>query len=363
MKVIMFRITYGRLFFAAVLFTYFFGSFPARAEVIGAKWVRQYDGTNYPSIFGPNTSFDQGKAITVDLEGNPLVAAQSDGFHVSKYSKQNGALLWERRIGTGSNYSDTAFAIAADAHGDVIAAGVLDADFYTAKYAGGDGHLLWEKRYNGIGNERDEATNLAIDSAGNVFVTGTTTPSGANAPPDFYTVKYDGTDGHVLWEQRHDGPAHDYDYPIALGVDEDGNAIVTGQSTRLRDDGSLDKDIYTVKYAGPTGVILWEKRADSANFDYARGLVVDRFGDVVVNGSFGDGQTAGTSYTVKYSGADGRVLWDRYGTTAEGIWTGLASDFGGNIVVTGYYPHSPPNGNPTQGLYTAKLAADDGRLL
>lgn len=369
----MFGPAHGRLSFFLGLFVYSFGTFLTHAEVIGAKWGRQYDGTNYPSFFGENTSFDQARAITVDREGNALVAAQSDGFHMSKYSGENGILLWERRIGTGSNFSDTAFAIAADANGDVIATGVLDTDFYTAKYAGSDGHLLWEKRYNGSGNERDAATSLAIDSSGNVIVIGTTVtllgtnefhPLGPPSSTDIYTVKYDGTDGHLLWEQRHDGPAHDYDYPLGLGVDEDGNAFVAGSSTRFRDDGSLDSDIYTVKYAGLTGEILWEKRADGANVDYATGLVVDRFGDVVVNGSFGNGQTAGTCYTVKYSGADGRVLWDRTGTTADGISIGpVAADFGGNIVVTGSYQHSEPNGGRTQGLYTAKFAADDGRLL
>lgn len=359
----MFGTAHGRLFFAVVPFLYFFGPFLTHAEVIGAKWGRQYDGTDYPSIFGENSSFDQGRAVTVDLEGNALVAAQSDGFHVSKYSGQNGALLWEQRIGTGSNYSDTAFAIAADAKGDVIAAGVLDTDFYTAKYAGSDGHLLWAKRYNGIGDDRDAAISLAIDPSGNVIVTGTTvTFLGTEETPDFYTVKYDGTDGHMLWEQRYDGPAHDYDYPIGLGVDGDGNAIVTGSSTRFREDGSFDKDIYTVKYAGPTGEVLWEKRADGGSYDYATGLVVDRFGDVVVNGSLGDGQTVGASYTVKYSGADGRVLWDRNGTAADVISIGpAAADFEGNIVVTGSYHHYVPN--HTEGLYTAKFAADDGRLL
>ena len=373
MKGIMFDTAHGRLFFAIVLFIYSLGTFPTHAEVIGTKWGRQYDGTNYPSIFGENTSFDHGRTITVDREGNPLVGAQSDGFHVSKYSGESGALLWEQRIGTGSNYSDTAFAIAADANGDVIAAGVLDSDFYTAKYAGSDGHLLWEKRYNGSGNDRDVATNLAIDPSGNVIVIGTTVsllgakefhPLGPSSSTDFYTVKYDGIDGHLLWEQRYDGPAHDYDYSAGLGVDQDGNVIVTGSSTRFRDDGSLDKDIYTVKYAGPTGVILWEKRADGASSDYATGLVVDRFGDVVVNGTLGNGQTLGTSYTVKYSGADGRVLWDRNPTATDVISIGPgAADFGGNIVVTGSYHHYAPNGDHTQGLYTAKFAADDGRLL
>src|ERR1044071_2366453 len=125
----------------AVVFSYLGLVAPpsARAELIGVKWATQYDGTNYPSVFGPDDSYDQGRAIAVDAAGNAVVAARSDGFHVSKYSGNSGALLWEQRVGTGSNYSDAAMTIATDANGDVIAAGMLGSDFYTAKYAGKDG--------------------------------------------------------------------------------------------------------------------------------------------------------------------------------------------------------------------------------
>lgn len=373
-----FGITRRRVFFAAVFCAHLVAPLLTRAEVTGIKWAKQYDGTNYPSIFGTADSFDQGRAITVDSAGNALVAARSNGFHVSKYSGIDGALLWEQRIGTGSNYSDAALAIAADAKGDVVATGVLGTDFYTAKYAGSDGHLLWQQRYNGIGNDSDGATNLALDPEGNVIVTGHTIAFGkakeyrtffgdiiyVPAPPDIYTAKYDGANGHLLWEQRYDGPAQESDYPADLGVDPHGNVFMTGySSTRLRPDGLTDVDIYTVKYAGPTGKLLWEKRADGGGYDYPTGLVVDRFGNVVVNGSLGAAQTVEASYTVKYSGS-GRVLWERKGTSGSIVTLGpIAADSEGDIAVAGSYSYAAPEGNYAQGLYTAKFAGNNGRLL
>jgi hypothetical protein len=313
----------------------------------------------------------------VDAAGNAFVAARSDGFHVSKYSGGSGALLWEQRGGTGSNYSDAAVTIATDANGDVIAAGVLGSDFYTAKYAGKDGHLLWQQRYNGIGNDSDGATHLAIDPDGNVIVSGYTVAFGKAqdfqdafgdwvhipAPPDMYTAKYDGTDGHLLWERRYDGPAQDKDYPAGLGVDPDGNAIVTGYSARLRADGSKDIDIYTAKYAGATGEILWEKRADRGSYDYATGLVVDRFGDVVVVGSLGGSPWGLASYTVKYSGATGNVLWERNGAPGSIISLGpIAADADGNVAVVGSYKDAS-NPDYAEDAYVVKFAGNDGRIL
>lgn len=374
----MFRITGKRLFFGALLCTHLVAPLLVRAEVAGINWAKQYDGTDYATPYKPADSFDQGRAITVDSAGSVLVAAQSNGFHVSKYSGTSGALLWEQRIGTGITYSDVALAIAADAKGDVIAAGVLGGDFYTAKYAGSDGRLLWQQRYNGIGNDSDGAIALALDPDGNVVVTGHTIAFGkareyrtffgdiiyVPAPPDIYTAKYDGANGHLLWEQRYDGPAQESDYPADLGLDPQGNVIMTGySSTRLRPDGLTDVDIYTVKYAGPTGELLWEKRADGGGYDYPTGLVVDRFGNVVVNGSLGDGQSVAASYTVKYSGS-GRVLWERKGTSGSIVTLGpIAANSEGDIAVTGSYLHTAPDGNYAQGFYTAKFAGNDGRIL
>jgi hypothetical protein len=355
----------------------FSAALPARAEVIGIKWARQYDGTNYPSLFGPADSFDQGRAVALDSAGNAFVAARSDGFHVSKYSGESGALLWEKRVGTGSNFSDAAVAIATNANGDVIASGVLGTDFYTAKYAGVDGKLLWEQRYNGIGNDSDAPTHLAIDSNGNAIVTGHTIAFSKGEDvrnsfgdiihippmPDIYTVKYDGVDGHIIWQQRYDGPAQDYDYPAGLGLDPSGNVIVTGASARMGADGSPDIDIYTVKYGAPTGTVLWERRADRGSYDSATGLAVDRFGNAVVNGSLGEAQTIEASYTVKYSGANGSVLWERNGAPGSVLSLGsIAADFDGNLLVTGSYKEAG-NANYAQDAYVAKFAGNDGRIL
>ena len=44
------------------------------------------------------------------------------------------------------------------------------------------------------------------------------------------TIKYSGSDGSVIWQQRYNGPANSDDYPSALAVDARGKVVVTGAS-------------------------------------------------------------------------------------------------------------------------------------
>src|SRR5438105_14411791 len=62
-----------------------------------------------------------------------------------------------------------------------------------------------------------------------------------------------------VWEQRYDGPGHASDLANAVVLDSAGNAIVTGYSLNANGDA----DYYTVKYSAANGHLLWEQRYDS----------------------------------------------------------------------------------------------------
>ena len=174
----------------------------------------------------------------------------------------------------------------------------------------------------------DQPSALAVDASGNVVVTGISY-NGTNN--DFYTAKYAGTNGALLWEQRYNDPANGEDYPAALAVDSHGNVVVTGSSNN-----GTNTDYYTAKYAAADGALLWEKRGVGGG-----AVAVDASGNVVVSGRL----------TVKYR-ADGTEVW----TNNFGGF--VAVDGGGNVVVTG----GTYNGANTD-FYTAKYAAGDGALL
>jgi hypothetical protein len=239
---------------------------------------------------------------------------------------------------------------------------------------------------------------IAVDASDNVIVTGYSQigredifHGGYHYPSDIYTAKYAGTNGAVLWEKRYDSPAHSSDAGVAIAIDANTNVIITGVSHNNIDDfGSFwDGDIYTAKYAGTDGALIWETRYNAfPGSEEAGGTVaVDASGNVLVAGYSSANATnlyKYDFYTAKYAAANGALLWEkRYNGPAN--QTDLASsvaaanskDFGhavavdvsGNVVVTGdsvgtnFYNH--PFAGPIffPDYYTAKYAAADGALL
>src|SRR5688572_22505629 len=79
--------------------------------------------------------------------------------------------------------------------------------------------------------------------------------------------------------------------------------------------------------------------------DQAVKVVHDAVGDIIVTGTT-SGVTKTDMVTIKYSGADGSVLWQK--RSSPGKATGLAVDSSGNVVVTGSSGYDP---------YTARYAA------
>lgn len=120
-----------------------------------------------------------------------------------------------------SNSIDEAFKVVRDAAGDIIVTGTTDGgtgpDVLTIKYSGTDGAVLWQQRYPMSGYYG--VPSVAVDGGDNVVVTGHST-----------TAKYAATDGALLWEKRYDGPANSDDRATAVAMDSSGNAVVTGSS-------------------------------------------------------------------------------------------------------------------------------------
>src|SRR5688572_15000368 len=89
------------------------------------------------------------------------------------------------------------------------------------------------------------------------------------------------------WVRLYDGPTNGYDYPVGVAVDGKGDVVVTGNSG-----GSF----YTAKYAGMTGALLWERRSSQRlnGYDEAAALAVDQVGNAIVTGHSFDGNKAST---------------------------------------------------------------------
>ena len=306
----------------------------------------------------PADFHDRGRAIALDDSGNVVVTARSDGdgtvdFYTAKYARTTGAILWERR--DPGDRSGEPSALATDIDGNVIVTGssrrdVTGLDFYTAKYAAADGAILWQKYYDAA-STNDVGTAAVVDSHNDVVVTGYS-HNGTNL--DYYTAKYAAADGGLVWEKRFNGPSNRNDFPSALALDGNGNVIVTGTSGNQN--STNFSDFYTVKYSAADGAVLWDRRYDGPArwADEAKAVAVDRGGNVIVTGT-----SENDFYTAKYAAANGAVLWEKRETNDSlGFVSAVAVDSGGNVIVSG-----TSFGIEGSQLYTIKYAAANGAFL
>lgn len=161
---------------------------------------------------------------------------------------------------------------------------------------------LWAKGAGG--GEMDFGSSIITDVAGNIIVTGyfespsitfgTTTL--INADPlhssDVFIVKYDAS-GNVLWAKSAGGFKNDYG--TSLTTDASGNVIVTGfffsstitfGTTTLTNAFSINSsDIYVVKYDA-AGNVLWAKREGGMNEENGSYVATDTGGNIILSGYF-----------------------------------------------------------------------------
>jgi uncharacterized delta-60 repeat protein len=314
-------------------------------DALGSEqWVASYKGAG--------NGWDQPAAIAVDFFGNVFVAGMSDGaFATIKYDPA-GVQQWVAlTAGPGDGvawFQATAFAI--DAAGSVHVTGYgdglgIDEDYITFKY---DtlGNRQWLARYNGPGNAEDRPIALTVDEEGNAYVTGYST--GAGTKRDFATIKYNAA-GVEQWVARYDGPAHLADEATAIALDDSGNAYVTGWGWG----GRTHYDFTTIKY-NPSGQEQWVARFGMVAAK-ATALAVDGLGNVfVIGNSVIAGSGSGDDYTtVKYN-ANGAEQWvARYDGPAHrnDQAVAIAVDNTGSVYVTGITHGTNTNGDYTTVKY------------
>jgi hypothetical protein len=248
------------------------------------EWDHSYDGPAHQGDFA--------KAIAISLSGNVSITGSSyrgnkkSGHldYVTITYDSSGKEIWEERYDGKENGDDEAMAICVDPLENVYVTGrselpkkdILDFDYYTIKYDAA-GEVAWEVRYDS-GNGHDEAIAIAVDDTG-VYVTGYAT--GVATGADYYTVKYDLTDGHVIRDARYDAENGE-DKATGLALDSTG-VHVTGWS---KPGTATNFDIFTIKYSLSLESILWETRYDGegGSDDFAVAIVKSITGEVYVTG-------------------------------------------------------------------------------
>jgi hypothetical protein len=341
---------------------------PAFAEDAPAvQWLQRLNAT------GTLVSAPAGMAV--DAVGDVFVTGSSriaDGqYHArtAKYAAKNGALLWERASPGPPGYqaNSGSLYLALDAAGDVYVAGHCSATAGTfesawiLKLSGATGTPLWEQR-SPLGLF---AFAVRVTPDGDVIIAGHTNGSDSESGNDFYAAKYPAAGGTPVWETVHRrrflGDLLNSDESFSsLALDAAGNVIIGGETDYL------DREAYTVKLSGADGSLVWDRVFHSQSLipsDYCAEVAVDANGDVFTLIQTYDHPGGYDFYTIKYSGADGSVLWQKRDTLDDDsleVPTSLVLDAAGNAIVAGHVYYLPEY-NFT--AYLVKHAAADGAVM
>lgn len=278
---------------------------------------------------------DFANAISVGPDNNPVVTGYSlrtaGGFdyYTLKLDRLDKSIIWSHLYDDADSEMDVAKCVAVDRQNNAIVSGYSQLFYppaqkninsiYTLKYPPTGPPETWHSQYNGPGAIDDRATAIATttDGADNIVVIGYGKNAAGNE--DIYVVRYpaspalDGLGNAIQsWAAvPFDGGGDDI--PSAVAVAADGSVFVTGYS-----ETATNSNIYTMftaKYNGTTGALIWSDRYSATPGGDNRGnsLAIDGVGNVYVTGSATTGSGTRDIYTIKYSGSGTTVqrLWER----------------------------------------------------
>jgi hypothetical protein len=229
------------------------------------------------------------------------------------------------------------------------------------------------------GREEQQGSGIAVSSTGSAYVTGfgkasgfpTSTGSfagGSRGGDDVFVTRINNTGSNLFYSAVMGGSVATSPGPVAIAVDSDGAAFITGSTNTLDfpattgavDPDASNLDAFVVKVAATGSDIVYATYLGGDADELARGVVVDAAGSAYVTGdtrSLNFPATLG-AFDRTYDG-DGDVFVVKLNATGTGLeygtylggsnlefGNGIAVDTGGSAYVTGYtqsllFPSTP----------------------
>lgn len=321
-------------------------------ENVYQSWVKRYNGSG--------NDFDRAEQVVIDRWGNVFVTGTSrtnrgDFDYVTiKYLPADGFEEWILPFADflfGCNpvcQDDQASGIAVNQYGEPFVTGIVNGtatDYGTVKYDL-NGNVAWVMVYNGPADYSDAAMAIALDGNGDAYVTGA---SVVNLPSsDIVTIKYGGLYGNELWRRNYNGTGNGADVPLAMVVDGSNNVCVTGRSWN-----GTSTDFVTLKYTS-NGTLLWVRTYNGLgdDDDVAWGIDVDANKNIYVTGNSDTDPSLSSNddiVAIKYDSL-GNQIWVRSYNNAQANSSddpsAIAVAANGNVYVCG----STSNGSTTDFL-------------
>jgi hypothetical protein len=260
----------------------------------------------YSTIYtGPlSNSFDEAHEIKVDGSGNAYVTGISGisnnnttyDYLTLKLSS-SGTVMWGKKYNGNFNSEDNPSSLVIDDAGANVFVGGSSfrigsiQDYVTIKYNADTGDSLAAAIYNAASNI-DGITAMTKDNSGNIYVTGN---SFGATNYNYATIKYNSS-LQQQWVTRTTNTAGP-EYAVAIAYDPTGYIYVSGSSTG----SGTGTDFYTERYNASNGARDWFVRDNggSSGNDVVSGMVVTGPDNVYVTGSAIFGNL--NIYTIRYS--------------------------------------------------------------
>lgn len=309
-------------------------------------WTKQI-GTSVDDIsYGVATDNFSNVYITGSTKGgfDGNTNKGSEDIFLIKYDS-NGNKIWTRQLGSGG--SENCYSVATDNLGNIYMSGYTEGsldgnsniggkDIILVKYDSA-GNKLWTKQIGDSGN--DISYGITTDRYGNIYLTGATYNNSLDY--DIFITKYDST-GAMLWEKKI--LAFDDNEGYGIKTDGYGNVYVTGGTYGGFDGnthaGGYGTDVIITKY-NTSGTKLWTKQFGSQGEDWGHGITIDCYDNIYIAG-YTDGNIDGNTrphgndmFIAKYDSA-GNKTWVKQLGYGEEIAAGIASDYLGNVFITGW---------------------------
>ena len=252
----------------------------------------------------------------------------------------SGATLWTDILGGSAGGDDLAWDVVVGPDGHPVVSGhVIETGgvtrCLTRKLAAAGGAQIWSAATAGALNDIvSRSAWLGVATDGDILMVqrGYSPANGY----DILVARYDAADGHAVWNVRHDGPTHGGDDPRAMTVTAAGDVVVAGVQ-----DTWWNYNYMTLKFSGANGAVLWQAPAYDGPpgwYDVAT-AVAEGPGGLIVTTGLSDG--SGTSWdiaTVGYDGATGQQQWvlRQDGPSSQSDEPRAVTVGGGRVFVTGY---------------------------
>lgn len=271
----------------------------------------------------------------------PLFMAAFWLFQLSYlYSQTLVNQAWAHRTGVLDTVS--AFASVTDSYGNLIIAGNTmntsgGTDILLTKY-NRSGVMLWQELYDSPFHQRDYAVGIACDAQDYIYVTGVVNDTTAQC--HIVVLKYDHS-GLLEWDYLWADASSTWNIPAGIAPDSDGDVYVGGTTYSPSTMGD-----YALIKLKSDGTLLWTQTYDYAGLEEVlTGIKTDAGGNVIVTGVSASGVQDFDYTTIIYNGADGSLL-DAHRLSVPGVnmdkVLAMERDNAGNIYLTGY---ADTNGN------------------